>query len=152
MPRFVKELIYMLGDWSSTSRSNTRHVSRIVHTKIQISFKTRQTTEIISDNASQLKRASETLDKPWGQILTHDDVTFYIVNEGITWKYIVEFAPWMGGFYERLVGLVKRTLRKAIGRSSLANEQLLTVLKNRKLSLTLDHSSMLEMISNHTSL
>ena len=61
--------------------------------------------------------------------MTHDDVTSYIANEGITWKYIVEFAPWMGGFYERLVGLVKRTLRKAIGRSSLTNEQLLTVLK-----------------------
>ena len=85
--------------------------------------------EIISDNASQFKLASETLDKLWGQILTHDDVTSYIANEGITWKYIVEFAPWMGGFYERLVGLVKRTLRKAIGRSSLTNEQLLTVLK-----------------------
>ena len=60
--------------------------------------------EIISDNASPFKLASETLDKLWGQTLTHDNVTSYIANEGITWKYIVEFAPWMGGFYERLVG------------------------------------------------
>lgn len=85
--------------------------------------------EIISDNASQFKLASETLGKLWGQILTHNDVTSYIANEGIKWKFIVELAPWMGGFYERLVGLVKRTLRKAIGRASLTNEQLLTVLK-----------------------
>ena len=35
----------------------------------------------------------------------------------------------MGGFYKRLVGLVKRTLRKALGRTNLTNEQLLTVLK-----------------------
>ena len=35
----------------------------------------------------------------------------------------------MGGFYERLVGLVKRSLRKAIGRKLLTNDQLLTVLK-----------------------
>ena len=35
----------------------------------------------------------------------------------------------MGGFYERLVGLVKRTLKKAIGKASLTNEQLLTILK-----------------------
>ena len=55
--------------------------------------------------------------------------TDFVANEGITWKYIVEFAPWMGGFYERLVELVKRTLRKAIGRTSLTNKQLLTVLK-----------------------
>ena len=65
--------------------------------------------EISSDNASHFKLASETLDKLWGQILTHDNVMSYIANEGITWKYFVEFAQWMGGFYERLVGLVKRT-------------------------------------------
>ena len=35
----------------------------------------------------------------------------------------------MGRFYERMVGLVKRTLRKTIGKASLANEQLLIVLK-----------------------
>ena len=35
----------------------------------------------------------------------------------------------MDGFYERLVGLVKRTLRKAIGKATLTNDQLFTVLK-----------------------
>ena len=35
----------------------------------------------------------------------------------------------MGGFYQRRVELVKRTLRKAIGKASLGNEHLLTVLK-----------------------
>ena len=35
----------------------------------------------------------------------------------------------MGGFYERLVGLVKRLLPKSIGKLCLTNEQLLTVLK-----------------------
>ena len=35
----------------------------------------------------------------------------------------------MGGFYERLVGIVKRSLRKAIGKVCLSNEQLLTILK-----------------------
>ena len=35
----------------------------------------------------------------------------------------------MGGFYERLIGLVKRSLRKAIGQLCLTNDQLLTVLK-----------------------
>ena len=28
-------------------------------------------------------------------------------------------APWMGGFYERLIGLVKRALRKTPGRNLL---------------------------------
>ena len=35
----------------------------------------------------------------------------------------------MGGFHERLVGIVKRSLRKAIGKVCLSNEQLLTILK-----------------------
>ena len=35
----------------------------------------------------------------------------------------------MSGFFERLVGLEKRTLKKAIGKASQTNEQLLTILK-----------------------
>ena len=27
----------------------------------------------------------------------------YLSKHGIHWKFIVELAPWMGGFYERLV-------------------------------------------------
>ena len=85
--------------------------------------------EIVSDNALHFKLASVTLNEVWSQVVTQPEVTTYIANEGIQWKYIVEFAPWMGGFYERMVGLVKRTLRKAIGKASLGNEHLLTVLK-----------------------
>ena len=85
--------------------------------------------EIISDNALQFRLTSETLNDIRSQVVTQSEVTTYIANEGIQWKHIVEFAPWMGGFYERMVGLVKRTLRKTIGKASLGNEQLLTVLK-----------------------
>jgi len=40
----------------------------------------------------------------------------------------VELAPWMSGFYERLVGLTKRALRKTIGTKCLSQIQLITVL------------------------
>ena len=85
--------------------------------------------EIISDNAGQFKLASETVRKLWEQILTHSDVISYVANENINWRFIVELAPWMGGFYERLIGLLKRSLRKTIDRLCLSNEQLLTILK-----------------------
>ena len=85
--------------------------------------------EIISDNASQFKLAQDTIDKLWGQVLTESDIISYSADERIKWNFIVELAPWMGGFYERLIGLVKRSLRKTIGKICLTNNQLLTVLK-----------------------
>ena len=85
--------------------------------------------EITSDNVSQFKLAHDTIDKLWDQVLKETDVISYSVNENIRWNFIVELAPWMGGFYERLIGLVKRSLRKAIGKLCLTGNQLLTVLK-----------------------
>ena len=43
-------------------------------------------------------------------------------------EFIVERAPWWGGFYERLVRSVKRSLKKSIGRSNLTHDQLSTLL------------------------
>ena len=53
----------------------------------------------------------------------------YASNIGVKWTFIVELAPWMGGFYERMVGLVKRALRKSINRRLLSYVQLQTVIK-----------------------
>lgn len=52
----------------------------------------------------------------------------FVSYQGIQWRYIVELAPWMGGFYERLIGLTKRALRKTIGTKCLTQRQLVTVL------------------------
>jgi len=83
-------------------------------------------TNILSDNASQFKLSSDTLSQIWGEVIDSDEVTSYVANSGIKWKFIVERAPWMGGAYERLVGLVKRNLRKSVGKTCLTNEQMLT--------------------------
>ena len=77
--------------------------------------------EIISDNAKQFNLAQDTVEKLWSQVLTESDVISYSVNEKIRWNFIVELAPWMGGFYERLIGLVKRSLRKTIGKLCLTS-------------------------------
>ena len=57
-----------------------------------------------------------------------EEVNDYISKQGIQWRLIVELAPWMGCFYERLVGLTKRALRKAIGKACLTEKQLVTIL------------------------
>ena len=52
----------------------------------------------------------------------------YLSKQGVQWRLIVELAPWMGGIYERLVGLTKRALRKAVGKTCLTENQLITIL------------------------
>ncbi|XP_053395601.1 uncharacterized protein LOC128555857 [Mercenaria mercenaria] len=83
--------------------------------------------EIVSDNATQFRLSSETIKLVWTNLLQDDKS--YASNEGMKWTFIIELAPWMGGFYERLVGIVKRALRKSIGRKLLMPDQMYTLLK-----------------------
>ncbi|XP_065190838.1 uncharacterized protein LOC135821769 [Sycon ciliatum] len=83
---------------------------------------------LYSDNASQFKAASGVLDQLWSTVATDPGVANYFTSQGITWKFTTAFAPWQGGVYERMVGLVKRSLRKALGRQHLRLDQLATLL------------------------
>jgi hypothetical protein len=69
---------------------------------------------VINDNALQFKAANKTF--VLKNVLISEDVQNNASNVKIKWKFIVELSPWMGGYYERLVRVVKRTLRKTIGR------------------------------------
>ena len=49
---------------------------------------------------------------------TNDNALIDIcLKYNISWDFIVPKASWWGGFYERMVGLVKRCLRKIVGRA-----------------------------------
>ncbi|CAC5404954.1 unnamed protein product [Mytilus coruscus] len=86
-------------------------------------------SEVISDNASQLK-LGETIKSVWeNTIIKNEIVQNYMSSYGIQWKFLTELAPSMGGFYERLVGLVKRCLRKTLRKRSVSDVQILTLLK-----------------------
>ncbi|XP_071138465.1 uncharacterized protein [Mytilus edulis] len=65
----------------------------------------------------------------WSQVMHDEDVQNFASNSGIRWSFIIELSPWMGGFYERLVGLVKRSLRKNLKKKLLTDVQLQTLLK-----------------------
>lgn len=60
------------------------------------------------------------------KVIKSDDVQSYSSIHGIKWYFIIELAPL---FYERQVGLVKRNLRKTLGRKSLTSIQLQTLFK-----------------------
>ncbi len=57
-----------------------------------------------------------------------DEFQSYCASQGIQWNFITEYAPWQGGVYERMVGVTKSALRKAIGRKFLNRDQLQTLL------------------------
>ena len=84
--------------------------------------------QILSDNAKQFKTARSVLNKIWSDVVRSDEVIEFSATKGIEWKFIVNLAPWMGGLYERLVGVTKRALRKVIGSRCLSEKQLVTVL------------------------
>lgn len=46
----------------------------------------------------------------------------------IRWKFNPPSSPWWGGFWERLIGILKDLLRKNLGRSSLSYEELQTLI------------------------
>ncbi|GFW90490.1 integrase catalytic domain-containing protein [Trichonephila clavipes] len=80
---------------------------------------------IYSDNARTFKAAEREL-AYFANILK--DSEFQSKDKGIHWKFIVERAPWWGGFYERLVKTIKDPLRKILGRALLTFEELSTIL------------------------
>lgn len=51
----------------------------------------------------------------------------YFTDKRIKWNFIIERAPWWGGFW-RLVRSIKRPLKKILGRSTLSFEELRTFL------------------------
>ena len=79
---------------------------------------------LLSHNARTFKSAS----KDTVKISRAKEVTHYIANNGVTWKFIVERATWWGGFWQHLIQTVKCTLNKVIGRSCLSFQELNTLL------------------------
>lgn len=79
---------------------------------------TRGTPSIItSDNAQYFKLMADILQNP------------YCIDKKIKWKFIPQLAPWYGGFYERLIGIVKNCMKKTLQKHLLNDSQLTTIIK-----------------------
>ena len=80
--------------------------------------------KIYSDNGGTFVGAAK-----WLRIIMHDEKfnDFFVGNE-ILWQFNLSPAPWWGGKFERLVGLVKRALHKTIGRRFLTWDELREVI------------------------
>ena len=56
------------------------------------------------------------------------DVKQYMLRQGIKQQFILPASPWWGGFYERLVRIVKSCLKKTLARRYTTFEELQTIL------------------------
>ena len=76
--------------------------------------------KLVSDNALTFKATNQ-----WLHSLTQDENLFnYLNTQRIEWSFNLARAPWWGGFYERMVGIMKDSLSKVIGRALLKYEEL----------------------------
>ena len=81
-------------------------------------------SEIVSDNAKTFVAMAKLLRK-----LKHSQVVNdYLARREIHWKFNLARSPWWGGFFERMVGLMKNAFRKAIGKANFTFKPLKEVL------------------------
>lgn len=87
---------------------------------------------LTSDNGTQFVLAAKALKQKiydeWRNVFSEETFQNYFLTHGIKWKFITERAPWMGGFYERMIGLVKTHLRSCLSRSLWTADKLHTII------------------------
>ena len=74
---------------------------------------------IICDNAPQFGLVKSTLDWQWSELFKADELRNFLGCESIESSFTTALAPWQGGFYERLIAMVKQSLRRGMGRKVL---------------------------------
>ena len=75
---------------------------------------------IVTDNAKTFKAARSWLES----LQNSEDANDFLAKESIKWKFNHSRAPWWGGFFERLIGVMKSALSKVIGNAMLSFQEL----------------------------
>uniref|UniRef100_A0A1X7U0I1 Integrase catalytic domain-containing protein n=1 Tax=Amphimedon queenslandica TaxID=400682 RepID=A0A1X7U0I1_AMPQE len=88
-------------------------------------------SKIVSDNETTFKGASKSI----RAIMEHPEVQPFVPRVNIKWSFNIERAPWWGGFFDRMVQLMKRCFRKLVGQAKLTYEELITGITEVKLIL-----------------
>ena len=78
---------------------------------------------IVSDNAGVFKTTADWI----RAIRKSEKLHNYLAREEIRWQFNLARSPWWGGFYERLIKEIKKTLHKTLGRSRLLYEAMESV-------------------------
>ena len=62
------------------------------------------------------------------QTFRSKEIKNFVSSLFINWNFILERSPWWGGFYERLIGIVKTCIKKVVSRARLSYEELNTII------------------------
>ena len=108
---------------------------------------------VVSDNGTNFTATASYLQ----QLHDEPQVQTYFERNNLEWKFIRPRAPWEGGFYERMVGVVKSCLRKAMYGKSLNFNEIITLLaevetrvNNRPLTyVSAEASGIVPLTPNH---
>ncbi|GBM79729.1 hypothetical protein AVEN_27373-1 [Araneus ventricosus] len=155
--------LYLKGNQKSWIVIYTCAVFRAIHLELTTSLTTESFLQsfrryaarrgrpsvVYSDNGTNLVGANNLIKR-----INWETVAKYRTVNKIDWKFIPPSAPWWGGFWERLIGMVKRIIRKVLGQTSLNFEELNTVLcdcesviNGRPLTYVSDDTSDLEPLT-----
>ena len=55
-------------------------------------------------------------------------MTDFLRRYEISWEFILQKSPSWGGFYEKLIGVTKMSLKKVFGKARLSYDELVTVI------------------------
>ncbi|XP_064620787.1 uncharacterized protein LOC135483687 [Lineus longissimus] len=81
-------------------------------------------SKMVSDNGSTYLAAANELT----ELFKSRSVKRYLADRRVQWINIPKRAPWWGGFWERLIGLTKTSLKKVLGRAFVSVDELNTLL------------------------
>lgn len=69
------------------------------------------------------------------QVMRDEKLSDFLAQQQISWQFNLSRAPWWGGQFERMVGLVKEAMRKRIGNAQLTYDELKELLLDVKVAL-----------------
>ena len=86
---------------------------------------------MVSDNGKTFVATGK-----WLKTLMQDEqLTNFLASQSIKWKFNLSRAPWWGGIFERLIGIMKKSLSKVVGKGLLTYSELEEVLLGLECSM-----------------
>ena len=79
---------------------------------------------MISDNAATFVSGANTLK----ELVEDCSLRSKLADVNCEWRFIPARAPWFGAIWERIIGILKSSLKKVLGRALVTSEELSTVI------------------------